>query len=83
MDVEAGPTVRTLRPLLRQPPPDAEVAAEFGAVRAEVGVGQLLHADEAAEHVGEGLHGRVLPPGCRGGRGRGRELHQAVARGYN
>ena len=65
VDVERGPTMGALGPLLREPASDAEVAAELGAVRAEVGVLQLLHADEAAEDVREGLHGRVLPP--RGG----------------
>ena len=59
-----------LRPLLRQPPPDAEVAAELGAVRAEVRVLQLLHADEAAEHVGQRLDSRVLVRPVGGGRGR-------------
>ena len=65
VDVQGRPAMGTLRPLLREPASDAEVAAELGAVRAEVGVLQLLHADEAAEDVREGLHGRVLPP--RGG----------------
>ena len=59
--VEAGSAVRTLRPLLCQPSPDAHVAAQFGAVRTEVGVTQLLHADEAPEHLGQGLH-RVRVP---------------------
>ena len=61
VNVEAGPTVRTLRPLLRQPPPDAHVAAELGAVRAQVGVTELLHADEAPEHLRQTLH-RVRVP---------------------
>lgn len=30
---------------------DAVMAAELGAVRAQVGVGEFLHADEAAEHL--------------------------------
>ena len=33
MNVETGPAVRALGPLLCQPPSDAEVAAELGAVR--------------------------------------------------
>ena len=61
-----------LRPLLRQPPADAEVAAELRAVRAEVRVLQLLHADEAAEHVRQRLHRRVLGgPVCMCGGGGG------------
>ena len=56
-----------LGPLFREPPSDAEVAAELGAVRAEVRVLQLLHADEAAEHVRQRLHRRVLGRTVRGG----------------
>ncbi len=56
--------MRALRPLLRQPPPYARVAAQLRAVRAEASVPQLLHADEAAEDVGEGLHGGLLHPGA-------------------
>ena len=46
--VEAGPTVRTLRALLCQPPPDAHVATQLGAVGAQVGIAQLLHTDETS-----------------------------------
>lgn len=56
MQVEVGTAVRALRPLLRQPATDAEVAAQLGAVWAEVGILQLLHADEAAEHLCQALH---------------------------
>ena len=52
VNVQGGPAVGTLGPLLRQPPPDAEVAAQLGAVRAQVGISKSLHTDEATEHVG-------------------------------
>ena len=72
MDVKGCSTMWTLRPLLSKPSSDAEVTAEFSAVGAEVGVLQLLHADEATEDVGERLDGRVLPP-------RGRDVHEGEA----
>lgn len=50
-DVQRGPAVRTLAPLLGQPARDAQVAAQFRAVRTEVRFLQLLHANEAAEHI--------------------------------
>ena len=49
--VQRRPAVRALRPLLRQPPPDAEVAAQLGAVGTQVSVLQLLHANEASGNV--------------------------------
>ena len=64
VDVEAGSTMRTLRPLLCQPSPDAHVAAQLGAVRTEVGVTQLLHADETPEHLSQGLHRVRVPVPC-------------------
>ena len=45
-----------LGPLLGQPPSDAHVAAQLGAVGAEVRVPELLHADEAPEHLGQALN---------------------------
>ena len=54
--VEAGPTVRTLRPLLRQPSSDAHVATQLGAMRTEMSVTELLHTDEATEDLGKTFH---------------------------
>ena len=56
MDVETRSAVGTLRPLLCQPASDAHVAAELGAVGTQVSIAQLLHADEAPEHLGQTLH---------------------------
>lgn len=57
VDVQRGPTVRTLTSLLGQPARNAQVAAQFRAVRTEMGLLQLLHADEAAEHIVQVLCG--------------------------
>ena len=69
-DCDFRSKIRNSNSLLREPPPDAEVTAELGAVRAEVRVLQLLHADEAPEHVGQRLDRRVLGRPVCGGRGR-------------
>jgi hypothetical protein len=53
--VQSSSAVRALVPLLGQPPSYAGVAAKLGAVRAEVGVDELLHADEAPEHLCQAL----------------------------
>lgn len=42
-------TVGTLSSLFSQPSPDAAETAQFGTVRAETGITQLFHANEAAE----------------------------------
>ena len=55
--MEAGAAVGTLAPLLCQPAPDAHVAAQLGAVRAEMGVPQAVHTDETAEHLRQALRG--------------------------
>lgn len=57
VDVQRGPAVRTLAPLLGQPARDAKEAAQLRAVRTEVRLLQLLHADEAAEHIVQVLAG--------------------------
>ena len=53
--VEVGAAVWALRPLLCQPATDAEVAAQLGTVWTEVSILQLLHTDEAAEHLCQAL----------------------------
>lgn len=55
VQVQRSPAVGTLRPSLGQPPPNAKVAAQLGAVRTQMRVPQFLHADEAAEHLGQRL----------------------------
>lgn len=55
MEVQRGAAVRALGPLLRQPAPHARVAAQLRAVRAQVGIHQLLHTDEASEHLRQRL----------------------------
>lgn len=55
MQVQVGAAVGALWPLLCQPAADAQVTTQLGAVRAQVGVLQLLHADEAPEHLSQAL----------------------------
>lgn len=68
VEVQRGAAMGALGALLRQPAPDADVAAELRAVRAEVRVPQLLHADEAAEDLRQGLQRMGLVGRSRGGR---------------
>lgn len=49
-----------LRPLLRQPPPDANIATELRAMGAQVRIAELFHADEASENLGEGLENKEI-----------------------
>ena len=44
-----------LRPLLSEPPSDANVAAQLGAVRTQVGISQFLHADKASKNFSQSL----------------------------
>jgi hypothetical protein len=55
VQMQRCPAMRTLRSLFGQPPADANVATQLGAVRTQVGVSQFLHADETAKDLGEGL----------------------------
>lgn len=59
----------------RQTYPYAAEAAEFGAVWAETGISQFLHADEAAKHLGDALHGDRHTTGL----GPNRLHHQTLA----
>lgn len=55
VEVEGRSAVRTLRSLLGQPSSYAGVAAQLAAVRAEMRVAQLFHADEASEYLRQSL----------------------------
>ena len=49
-----------LRALFRQPPPDADETAEFGTMRAEAGVAEFFHANEATKYFRQTFHARFL-----------------------
>lgn len=53
MKVQGSPTMWALRPLFSQPPPDAHIAAKFGAMRAQVSIPEFFHANEASEDLSQ------------------------------